>query len=129
MENKKLLIIDDDVDILSSLKVIFEDKGYNIDTASNKSNGLKLCDSEKPDAIILDIMMENDLEGYRMLQDFREDNSLTDIPIIMYTGMAQQIGVNFRSAIEDQETLPNVSFVDKREDVEVLILEVKSVLK
>ncbi len=128
MENKKLLIIDDDIDILKSLKVIFEDIGYSVNTASNKSDGLLLCSSQKPDAIVLDIMMENDLEGYRMLQDFRNDSSLSNIPIIMYTGMAQQIGVNFRSAIEDQKTLPNVSFVDKGEDVEVLILEVENVL-
>jgi hypothetical protein len=45
----------------------------------------------------------------------------------MYTGMAQQIGVNFRSAIEDQKSLPNVFFVDKREDVEILIQEIEKV--
>ena len=125
MENKKLLIIDDDIDILKSLKVILEDKGYNVITASNKPDGLKLCSSQKPDVIVLDIMMEHDLEGYGMLNDFRDDNSLNNIPIIMYTGMAQAIGVNFRSAVEDQEMFPNVSFVDKREDIQVLILEVE----
>lgn len=128
MENKKILIIDDDVDILKSLKVIIEDKGYVVYTASNKSDGLDLSDTKKPDAIVLDIMMEDDLEGYSMLRDFRKDNSKSNIPIIMYTGMAQQIGVNFRSAIEDQKSLPNVSFVDKREDVEVLIEELGKVL-
>lgn len=128
MENKKILIIDDDVDILKSLKVIIEDKGYVVYTASNKSDGLDLSDTKKPDAIVLDIMMEDDLEGYSMLRNFRKDNSKSNIPIIMYTGMAQQIGVNFRSAIEDQKSLPNVSFVDKREDVEVLIEELGKVL-
>lgn len=124
MKNKKILVIDDDVDILKSLKVIIEDKGYIVFTASNKTEGLQIYTTQKPDAIVLDIMMEDDLEGYSMLRDFRKDNSMSNIPIIMYTGMAQQIGVNFRSAIEDQESLPNVSFVDKREDVEILIQEI-----
>ena len=124
MKARKILIIDDDIDILKSLKVIIEDKGYNVLTASNNTDGLKLNVSEKPDAIVLDIMMENDLEGYSMLREFRNNDSMGNTPIIMYTGMAQQIGVNFRSAIEDQESLPNVSFVDKREDVEVLIEEI-----
>ncbi|MBA7515736.1 Regulator of RpoS [subsurface metagenome] len=129
MENKKLLIIDDDLDILKSLKVILEDQGFIVNTASNKSEGLTLFSSQKPDLLILDIMMENDLEGYGMLNDFRKDDSLVNVPIIMYSGMAQKIGVNFRSAIEDPEMFPNVSFVDKREDVQDLILEVKKVLQ
>ena len=49
MENKKLLIIDDDPDILRSLKVILEDKGFNVSTASDKDDGLKLFTSQKPD--------------------------------------------------------------------------------
>ncbi len=129
MERKKLLIIDDDPDILKSLKVILEDKDFIVYTASNKAEGLKLCSSERPDLIILDIMMDYDLEGYGMLNDFRNDKELSNIPIIMYSGMAQQIGVNFRSAVEDDKMFPDVSFVDKREDVQDLILKIKEVLK
>ena len=128
MENKKLLIIDDDPDILRSLKVILEDKGFNVSTASDKDDGLKLFTSQKPDLIILDIMMETDLEGYGMLNDFKKDEFMREIPIIMYSGMAEQIGVNFRSAVEDEEMFPNVSFVDKREDIEDLVSEIKRVL-
>lgn len=128
MKDKTILIIDDDVDILKSLKVIIESKGYEVITASNRTEGLKLFASQKPDALVLDIMMENDLEGYTMLHDFRKDKATHAIPIIMYSGMAEQIGVNFRSAIEDNASLPNVFFVDKREDVEVLIEEIEKVL-
>jgi CheY-like chemotaxis protein len=125
---KKLLIIDDDPDILKSLKVILEDKGFKVLTASNKTDGIEICTAEKPDLIILDIMMDTNLEGYGMLNDFRKDKNLMDIPIVIYSGMAQELGVNFRSAVEDERLFPNVSFVDKREDIEDLIAEINKLL-
>jgi DNA-binding NtrC family response regulator len=128
MKNKNILIIDDDQDLLDSLKVILESHGFNVNTASNKIDGLELFSEQKPDLMILDIMMENELEGYSMLHDFRKDDSIIDIPIIMYSGMAQQIGVNFRSAVENEKMFPNVSFFDKQDDVNKLINHVKKAL-
>jgi CheY-like chemotaxis protein len=128
MADQQLLIIDDDQDILDSLQVILESKGYTVDTASNKEAGLKLFTSKKPDLLILDIMMEQDLEGYGMLNEFRKDESLKHIPIIMYSGMAKQLGVNFRSAVEDEKRFPNVSFVDKQEGTQELILRIQELL-
>ena len=129
MENKKIFVIDDDPDILDSLKVILQSHGFDVTTASNKEEGIELCSSQKPDLIILDIMMENDLDGYGMLNDFRRESSLMDVPIIMYSGMAEQIGVNFRSAVEDEKAFPRVSFVDKRDGTKELIPEVNKLLK
>jgi CheY-like chemotaxis protein len=129
MESKKIIIIDDDPDILESLKVILQSQGFEVLTASNREDGIQLCSSQKPDLIILDIMMEKDLDGYGMLNDFRKEGSLMDVPIIMYSGMAEQIGVNFRSAVEDEKTFPRVSFVDKRDGTKELIPEVNKLLK
>lgn len=128
MENKKLLIIDDDQDILDSLKVIFESVGFTVNTALNKEDGLKLFTSQKPDLLILDIMMEYELEGFGMLTDFRKDKSLNNIPIIMYSGMAKQLGVNFRSAVENEQRFPNVFFVDKQEGSNELTDRVNEIL-
>lgn len=128
METFRLLIIDDDQDILDSLQAILESKGFTVDIASNKQDGLNLFSSTKPDLLILDIMMENELEGYGMLNEFRKDESLNQIPIIMYSGMARQLGVNFRSAVEDEKRFPNVTFVDKKEGADTLIESVKEAL-
>lgn len=128
METKKLLIIDDDEDILESLKVILESHNFSVNTASDREQGLKQISINKPDLIILDNMMDTDLEGYGMLNEFRKDDSLKSIPVIMYSGMAEQTGVNFRSAVENEKMFPNVSFVDKREDVKDLIQKVKEAL-
>jgi DNA-binding response OmpR family regulator len=128
MENKKLLIIDDDEDILESLKVILESHNFSVNTASDREQGLKQISMNKPDLIILDNMMDTDLEGYGMLNEFRKDESLKNIPVIMYSGMAEQTGVNFRSAVENEKMFPNVSFVDKREDIKDLVQKVKEAL-
>ena len=128
MENNKIFIIDDDPDIIDSLKVILQSHGFVVTTASNREDGISLCSTQKPDLIVLDIMMEKDLDGYGMLNDFRENGDLEDVPIIMYSGMAQQTGVNFRSAVEDEKMFPKVSFVDKREGAQELLLEVKKAL-
>jgi DNA-binding NtrC family response regulator len=128
MGNKNILIIDDDQDVLDSLQIILESHDFNVNTASNKGDGLKLFSEHKPDLMILDIMMENELEGYSMLNDFRKDDSIIDIPIIMYSGMAQQIGVNFRSAVENEKMFPNVTFFDKQDDINELVNQVKKAL-
>jgi DNA-binding NtrC family response regulator len=128
MEKKKLVIIDDDVDILKSLEVILEDQGFEVHTAPGKEEGVELCSEVDPDLIILDIMMESDLEGFSMLNDFRKPGEATLTPIIMYSGMAQELGVNFRSAVEDEHQYPRVSFVDKREEVQELIAKINEML-
>ena len=59
----KILIIDDDADIVESMKVVLEDKKYDVVTAFSGSEGLKKAKKDKPDLIILDIMMETSDRG------------------------------------------------------------------
>lgn len=129
MENNKLLIIDDDPDILISLKTILEKENYIVFTANSKAEGISLISEKSPDLIILDIMMETDLQGYYMLDELRRNSKAAEIPIIIYSGMADAIGVNFRSAVENENLHPNVAFVDKADDLDELLLKIKEFLK
>ena len=129
MKKKQLVVIDDDLDILKSLEVILEDQGFEVHTAPGREEGIKLCSEVNPDLIVLDIMMESDLEGFNMLNDFRNPGNETLTPIIMYSGMAQELGVNFRSAVEDEHQFPKVTFVDKREEVQELISKIGEMLE
>ena len=128
MENYKLLIIDDDPDILLSLKTILEKENYTVYTAKSKAEGLSLLSQKSPDLIILDIMMETNLQGYYMLDELRSTDKSAQIPIIMYSGMIDAIGVNFRSAVEDENLHSNVAFVDKADDLDELLLKIKEFL-
>jgi len=125
----KILVIDDDVDFLASTKLFLESKNFEVDTAINTKTGLETLNSFQPDLIILDIIMDSNLEGYNFLNDLKSDDSLKKIPVIMNTSMAEAIGVNMRSSIEDVENLPNTKFIEKSGDWEELLEAVNELLQ
>ncbi len=125
---KKILIIDDDVDILVSLKYSLTREGFEVETASNKEDGLQLLRTISPDLLIQDIMMDTELEGYGIVHLLKKEPEFEHLPVIMLTGMADAIGVNFRSAIEDNKLLKNVEFMDKGEELNMLVEKIKSML-
>jgi two-component system alkaline phosphatase synthesis response regulator PhoP/two-component system response regulator VicR len=129
MNKSKILVIDDDVDLLASTKLFLESKNYEVDTAINTKTGLQILNSFQPDLIILDIIMDSNLEGYNFLNDLKSDDSLMKIPVVMNTSMAEALGVNMRSAIEDVDNLPNTRFIEKSGDWEELLKAVKELLQ
>ena len=128
MKKNKILIIDDDVDLLASTKLLLESKNYEIETATNSKIGLGIIKTFHPDLIILDIMMDTNLEGFNFLNELKSDNKFKETPIIMSTGMAKSIGVNMRAAIEDVDSLPKTRFIDKSGDWEELLEAIKDLL-
>lgn len=129
MEKKRILIVDDDIDLLSSLQIILEDSNFEVHTSSTKKDGFALLKSIKPDLLIQDIMMESDLEGFGILNTLKSDPEYRKLPIIMLTGIAEAMEVNFRSAIEDSEMFPNVVFLDKPVEPDVLFTEINTLLQ
>ncbi len=128
MAEKTILIIDDDIDLLRSLQILLEDRSFIVHTAATKEEGLSKLSSKKPDLLIQDLMMDSNLEGFCIINEIKKDARYIDLPIIMLTGIAKKMNVNFRSAVEDQEMLPNVIFLEKPVDPDVLISEINSFL-
>ena len=128
MNKNKILIIDDDLDLLASMKLYFESNNYEIVTAVNTRIGSELIAKSRPDLIVLDIIMDTNLEGFNFLNSLKSDAGLKDIPVIINTSIAKAIGVNMRSAIEDVESLPHTTFIDKSGDWDELIQKVKELL-
>ncbi len=85
---KKILIVDDEQDIVESLKFVLEVSGYTCYTAYNGEDGLKLAKELLPDLIILDVMMPK-INGYKISRLLKYDNKYKDIPIIMLTARSQ----------------------------------------
>jgi len=128
MKKNKILIIDDDADLLASTKLLLESKNYEVETAINSKIGFEVFQSFNPDLIILDIMMDTQLEGFNFLNELKSDDNFKEIPIIMSTGMAKSIGVNMRAAIEDIDSLPKTKFIDKSGDWEELLEAIEELL-
>ena len=82
---KKILLIEDDLQVLELLKVWLVAHDYSVEMASNGEEGLRKLKEATPDLIILDVYMPR-MDGYSFLMKMREENPLSKIPIIVLTG-------------------------------------------
>lgn len=89
MEKKRILIVDDEEDIISMLKVRFEAGNYEILTASDGQEGLNKARQERPDLIILDLMLPK-IDGHKVCRMLKFDESYKNIPIIMFTAKVDE---------------------------------------
>jgi pilus assembly protein CpaE len=85
---EKILIVDDDVDTLRLVGLMLQRQGYQIVAANNGHQALVMAQSEKPDLVLLDIMMP-DMDGYEVTRRLRSSTSTSAIPIIMFTAKSQ----------------------------------------
>ena len=73
MEGAKILIIDDDEDVTGALSALLESRQYNVVTADNRSEGMEKVRIEKPDLLILDVMIETIQDGFEMAMELKSD--------------------------------------------------------
>ena len=129
MGKAKILIVDDDPDIVESMKVVLESKGYDITVGENGEEGLKKVKLDKPDLIILDIMMETGSKGFDVARVLRKDKNYKDIPILMVTAIKEKTGWDFKNEAGDEVWLPVNDYVDKPLKPDELISKVEALLK
>lgn len=84
MAKKKILIVDDEADFVLLLKIRLKANGYDTISAANGEEGIDKAIKEKPDLILLDIMMPKK-DGYTMLQELRGNEEAASIPVIVVT--------------------------------------------
>ena len=118
-----IAIIDDDPDILDASSLVLSSKGYKVVTASNPDDGYKIVKDQKPDLIILDVMMNEPDDGFYLAQKFRREK--ITIPIIMYTSVSKSIGLEFGTG----EMVPVDEFVEKPISPDTLIAKVEKLLQ
>jgi two-component system alkaline phosphatase synthesis response regulator PhoP len=126
---KKILLIDDDEDLLRSFQVILESNGFDVISCTEGKNGFLMLKKDKPDLLVLDVMMNTELEGYSLLHVIKSDPEYKKMPIILLTGMSDKLGVNLYSAVEDESLLPNVRFQDKPINPHLLVEMIGDMLK
>ncbi len=92
MEKKaKILLIDDDVDFVEATKIFLESKPYEVIMAHDGDKGLQKAREEKPDLILLDIIMPVE-DGFTAAEHLKEDPQLSKIPVLMLSGFAAKRG-------------------------------------
>jgi DNA-binding response OmpR family regulator len=128
MKNAKILIVDDDPDLTEALKATLESKSYTVTTASSSSEGMDKIKTDKPDLLILDVMMSTLQDGFEMARELKRDTRFKKMPILMLSAVKGKTGIDFKSAAEDPDWLPVDSFLDKPVEPQVLLAEIKMLL-
>lgn len=124
----KILVIEDDLDAIEAIKLILESGNYSVVTAFDYEEGLSKVKSEKPDLLILDVMLPGK-SGFDLSYEVRKDRSLSWIPVIMLTAVnIKQPGFNF-SIETDGEHLPVDEFIEKPPRPEDLLRKIKALLE
>lgn len=119
-EKTKLLIVDDEVDLLAELKPLLERSGYAVVTATDGEEALERVRQERPELIILDVMMPR-LDGREVLRRLRQQDDWT--PVILLT----QVGSSVERALSLQEGADD--YLNKPYDPMELIARVQAVLR
>jgi len=128
----RILIIDDDPDIVLAARLCLQSAGHEVFDASNSDRGLSLLEEIKPDLIILDVMMDSATEGFQTALNLRSPDpasplaAYSRIPIVMLTALHSTTDLRFAP---DQDYLPVDVFIDKPIDPDVLINKVNALLK
>ncbi len=132
MAHGKILVVDDDPDIALATRLCLESAGYEVIEARNSTQGLDIIQKNRPDLVILDVMMDSTTEGFQMALALRspdpqsEYKEYSTIPIIMQTSIHSTTPVRFAP---DQDYLPVDRFMDKPIDPDELLKVVAELLK
>ncbi len=129
MGQGRILIIDDDPDITEAMTVVLEHKGYTVDSATDSSVGMEHIKANRPDLIILDVMMRTSQEGFELSRQLKSDDAFKEIPILMLTAVKDKTGLDFKSTAGDAAWLPVEGFLDKPVKPDVLLEKVESLLQ
>mgnify|MGYP001030040445 CR=1 FL=1 len=85
--HKKILLVDDDIDVLAVVETILENEGFEVITALNKEEGILRAGKEKPDLAILDVMMNTDCEGFELADILMNNKQLSNMPVLLQTSI------------------------------------------
>jgi DNA-binding response OmpR family regulator len=117
-----IIIIDDDPDIVDAIQLVLTSKGFQVITASNPEEGFKLVKEKSPDLIILDVMMQEQDDGFFLAHKFRKEK--IDTPILMLTSVSKTVGLDYHA----NEMIPVNEFIEKPISPDLLIQTVEKLL-
>ena len=97
---KRILVIDDDPDIIMFNKSVVEENGHTALEAPNGEEGFKILKKEKPDLVILDVLMPR-RSGVRLYRELKTDKSIKHIPVIILSGIAKKTFLRSQNALTE----------------------------
>ena len=134
-EGAKILVVDDDPDIVESIRLVLESAGYQVESAGTIEEGFEKVESWRPDLILLDIMMPDGTEGFHFVWKLRNQypDEVKDTPILVLSAIHSTTRLRFYpeqsdGTYEPGEYLPVQGFIDKPVEPSTLLKEIEKVL-
>ena len=127
---KKVLVVDDDVDVRKVVSKLVEKSGYITIEAKNGVEGMGKVREDKPDLIILDMLMPKE-SGIRMYHELKTEESLKDIPVIVLSAIPKKSFFRSQKVLDefaDQSIPEPEAYIEKPEEPEELIALMKKIL-
>lgn len=122
----RILIVDDDPDFVAVTTLTLNSAGMEVFSASNGEEALALMHVNKPDLVILDIMMRGVLDGIQTAREMRADSTLQDVPILMVSSITSSA---YAGLLPREESVPADNFFSKPVDPALLIAETNRLLR
>ena len=117
--SKRVLIVDDDPDLVEAVSMLLEAEGMTPIAAYGGVEGLEKAKTESPDLIVLDVMMP-DKDGYVVAKELAKDEKLSEIPVIMLTAVVYRIGDTTYTHASGKELVAD-DYFQKPVDPEALV--------
>ena len=134
-KQRRILVVDDDPDIVESIKLVLAANSYLVTTAACAEDGLTLARTDKPDLILLDVMMPEGTEGFEFVWELRSDSdtAVKNIPIVLLTAIHDTTELRFYpnqsdGSYKEGEYLPVQGFIDKPVEPRTLVAQIDKVL-
>ena len=134
-EGAKILVVDDDPDIVESIRLVLESAGYEVESAGTIEEGFEKVESWRPDLILLDIMMPDGTEGFHFVWKLRNQypDEVKDTPILVLSAIHSTTRLRFYpeqsdGTYEPGEYLPVQGFIDKPVEPSTLLKEIEKIL-
>jgi len=128
----RILVVDDDPDTLTTTRLFLESRGYEVLIAASAEEGTKQVEKERPDLVVLDVMMPHGIEGFQWVWSIRhhQDEALRSIPILLVTAIHETTRLRFHEGDADEtgDYLPVQGFLDKPVDPDELARKIEAVL-
>ncbi|MFQ6084026.1 MAG: PleD family two-component system response regulator [Candidatus Aminicenantia bacterium] len=128
----KILVIDDDPDFLEVVSIILKSGSYNVITAKNPQEGKEKLFTEKPDLILLDIMMDSLFDGFSLCHDIKtskEYQKFRETPIIFVSAVKEKTGSRFTFKPSEQGLMGPDDYIDKPVQPDDLFARIEKLLK
>lgn len=100
--NKKILLIDDDVDLIHLIQPVLEKEGYQVSAAFNSSEGWEQFQAFKPDMVLMDLAMEHFDSGFVLCHKLKNTDAGKNTPIIIMTAAGHETGIRFSTQTKEE---------------------------